>query len=97
MVWREPKNHHNDCYFCMVDMSEWSQRKKKDWYYSDIESARRLIPHCDELPVLVFISSLDLNADEALLEAMDVTDRSEIKISSYSRLTSKPTLLSKVN
>ena len=20
MVWREPKNHHDDCYFCMVDM-----------------------------------------------------------------------------
>ena len=21
MVWREPKNHHDNCYFCMVDMS----------------------------------------------------------------------------
>ena len=21
MVWREPKNHHNDCYICMVDIS----------------------------------------------------------------------------
>ena len=24
MVWREPKNHHDDCYFCMVDMSGWN-------------------------------------------------------------------------
>ena len=39
MVWREPKNHHDDCYFCIVDMSGWNQRKKKDWYYSDIEPA----------------------------------------------------------
>ena len=36
MVWREPKNHHDDCYFCMVDMPEWNQQKKKDWYYSDM-------------------------------------------------------------
>ena len=20
-VWREPKNHHEDCYFCVVDMT----------------------------------------------------------------------------
>ena len=36
MVLREPKNHHDDCYFCMVDMSGWNERKKKDWYYPDI-------------------------------------------------------------
>ena len=42
VVWREPKNHHDDCYFCMVfiDMSGWNQRKK-DGYYPDVESARR--------------------------------------------------------
>ena len=39
MVWCEHKNHHDDCYFCMVDMSGWNQQKK-DWYYPDIESAR---------------------------------------------------------
>ena len=25
MVWREPKYHQDDCYFCMVDMSGWNQ------------------------------------------------------------------------
>ena len=56
MVWPEPKNYHNYCYFCMVDMSGRNQQKKKDWYYPDIESAQRPIPHCTEVPVPVFIS-----------------------------------------
>ena len=71
MVWREPKNHHEDCYFCVVDMTGWNQRKKKDWYYPDIESARQPVPHCTEVPVPVFTFLPDLMADEALLEAME--------------------------
>ena len=30
IILREPKNHHHDCYFCMVHMYGWNQRKKKD-------------------------------------------------------------------
>ena len=25
MVWREPKNYHDECYFCMVEMTGWNQ------------------------------------------------------------------------
>ena len=25
MVWHEPKNHHDDCYCCIVNMSGWNQ------------------------------------------------------------------------
>ena len=76
MVWREPKNHHEDCYFCVVDMPEWKQRKKKNWYYPDIESARQPVPHCTEVPVPVFIFLPDLTADETLLEAMEDSNSS---------------------
>ena len=86
MVWREPKNHQDGCYFCMVDMSGWNWRKKKDWYYLDIESARRPIPHCAEDPVSVFTCLPDLTADEMLLEAMDDTDSSDSSISSSSSM-----------
>ena len=27
MIWHEPKNHHDHCYFCVVNMSGWNQRK----------------------------------------------------------------------
>ena len=76
----------------------------KDWYYPDIESARRPIPHCAEVPVLVFTSLPDLTADEMLLEAMDVTDSSDSCISSpssmaaaASSLSAKPKPLLKAN
>ena len=56
-------------------MTGWNQRKKKDWYYPDIEdSARRPTPHCPELPAPVFTSLPDLTADATLLEAMEDTD-----------------------
>ena len=94
MVWREPKNHHDDGYFCMVDMSGWNQRKKKDWYYLDIESARRLTQHCAKFPVPVFTFSPDLIADEMLLEAIDDTDSSDSSISNSSSMAAAPSSLS---
>ena len=86
MVWHEPKNHHDDCYFCIVNMSGWNQRKKKDWYYPDIESARRPIPHCAEVPVPAFTSLPALTAADEMLEAMDDTDRGDSSISSSSSM-----------
>ena len=93
MVWREPKNHHHDYYFCMVDMSGWNQRKKKDWCYLDIESARRPIPHCVEVPVSIFTSLPDLTADEMLLETMDDTDSSDSSLKSSSSIAAAASLL----
>ena len=102
MVWRELKNHHV-YYFCVVDISAWNQRKKKNWYYLNIESARLPIPHCAEVPV--FTSLPELTADEMLLEAMDDTDSSDSGISSSSSmaaaaaslLSAKPKPLVKAN
>ena len=67
MVWREPKNHHDDCYFCMNVMSGWNQNKKKSWHYPNIDSALRPVAHCPEIPVPVFTSLPDLISDEAAM------------------------------
>ena len=82
MVWREPKNHHDNCYFCIMDMSGWKQRKKNGIIL--IFSTRRPIPHCAEVPVFTFLP--DLTADEMPLKAMDDTDSSNISISSSSSM-----------
>ena len=93
MAWREPKNHHDDCYFCMVAMSGWNQGKE-DLYHPDIESARRPIPQCAEVPIPVFTSLPDLTADEMLLETIDDTNSSDSSISSSSSMAAVASLLS---
>ena len=65
-IWRSPKNHHDDCYFCMVNMSGWNRHKKNSWYYLDLESARRLVLHCEEVPIPVFSSLPKLVSNDDL-------------------------------
>ncbi|CAH2014076.1 unnamed protein product [Acanthoscelides obtectus] len=52
MVWREPTNHINDCYFCMVpcvgQATGMSKKKKSVINYPNIPSAMRPVPHKNE-------------------------------------------------
>ena len=74
----------------MMDMSEWNQRKKKDWYYPDIETHTT----CAEVPVPVFTSLPDLTADEMLLKAKDDTESNDSSISSFSSMVAAATSFS---
>lgn len=51
MVWREPKNHHSDCYFCMTKIAGFSKKNKSQIVYPDCESALKPVPHNEENPV----------------------------------------------
>ena len=31
MVWREPSNHHDDCYYCMVKTIGYNQKTNKKY------------------------------------------------------------------
>lgn len=85
MVWREQKNHHDDCYFCMVNMSGWNRYKKNLWHYPNLESARRPVPHSSSVPVPVFTSLPELDLCEASCntETMDEGSDSSGSISSF--------------
>ena len=56
MVWREPQNHHDNCYFCAVKLTGFNRHKKRKWEYPDMESARRPVLHTEGIPVPVFES-----------------------------------------
>jgi hypothetical protein len=51
MVWREPKNHFDDCYFCIVNIIGINRNNRDKWSYPGLPSARRPVPHSDLVPV----------------------------------------------
>ena len=53
MVWREPTNHIDDCYFCLTPpiKAGLSMKKRGTVKYPNLPSAIRPIPHSDSLPV----------------------------------------------
>ena len=68
MIWREPANHFDDCYFCMTNLVEKEPKNnRKNILYPSIPSAARKIPHSDEKPVPVFKELLDIPISAASL------------------------------
>ena len=57
IIWNEPQDHPNDCYFCTTNIKRLNPNKKTEWYYPELESVRQLIPHSDFFPVPVHTSS----------------------------------------
>ncbi|KAJ4429515.1 hypothetical protein ANN_21684 [Periplaneta americana] len=53
MIWREPTNHGDDCYFCAVKVVGYIVKNKKDILYPNIPSAIRPVPHGRDIPVPV--------------------------------------------
>jgi hypothetical protein len=65
MVWREPKDHTSDCYFCLCNIKGYSKKKKGDIEYPNLPSAIRPMPHGPDVPVPVPPSSLDIRSSES--------------------------------
>ena len=54
MVWREPRNHVSDCYFCAIDVTEINRKNRNVLKYPDLESARHSVAHSDKCPVPIY-------------------------------------------
>ena len=74
MVWRLPKNHFDDCYFCAIN-----RKNRNLLVYPNFESAIRPITHCNEIPVPVFkgLPDLELPGSEEDQASVLSTDSSE--------------------
>lgn len=58
----------------MVNMSGWNCCKKKSCHYLDIESARRLVPHCGGVLVPVITCLPDLDQYDDIVNNEDAMD-----------------------
>ena len=51
-VWKEPENHHDDYYFCMMNISKYRKVSgRKAITYASIPSSIAPVPHSETLPV----------------------------------------------
>ena len=71
MVWREPKDHITDCYFCLTDVRGVSAKQKKNINYPNLPSAIRPVPHSVDLPVPIPPQKCEA---EAALSSSDDSD-----------------------
>nr|CAH7753306.1 unnamed protein product [Callosobruchus chinensis] len=53
MVWREPRCHLTDCYFCMTSTVGFLSKSKHTIQYPNVPSALRNVSHNDSLPIPV--------------------------------------------
>ncbi|CAH1099231.1 unnamed protein product [Psylliodes chrysocephalus] len=51
MVWRELRNHSDDCYFCSCNVQGFNRKNKKHIVlYPNLDSAIRPVPHGPDVP-----------------------------------------------
>lgn len=77
MVWREPKDHAMDCYFCITKIAGITIKTKKTIKYPNLPSAIRPVPHSEELPIPAPPENVNLlseNSDEEDLQLRPEND-----------------------
>ena len=51
MIWREPKDHLTDCYFCLTNISGISSKSRHTVKYPNVDSAIQQALHGQGLPI----------------------------------------------
>lgn len=62
MVWKKPRNHRTDCYFCMTNVTGFSSKNKHKIVYPDCSSVEKPIKHGENFPVPVTPHEINIEA-----------------------------------
>lgn len=89
MVWREPRNHVDDCYFCLVSITGINKKNHSKWTYPDLPSARRPIAHSDEVPIPTF-HQLPMLSDDEVHHSDALDDEGDTSDCDYEGASSSP-------
>ena len=73
MIWRKPRNHSDDCYFCSIDVTGYNSKNKKVIFYPNLPSAIRPVGHGPGLSV----PQVPETIDDVVLDACSDTQSDE--------------------
>ena len=82
IVWGEPRNHTDDCYFCLTNITGFNAFSRKKIKYPNLRSAMRPVPHSDDLRVptppvnkdLLSLSDEEMPSREDSAESISLED-----------------------
>jgi hypothetical protein len=67
-IWREPKNHLDDCYFCSFNVKGINQKNRHKWEYPSAPTSVKLpTQHLDD----VSVPSIPFTAEQILQTSVD--------------------------
>lgn len=95
MAWREPKNHVDDCYFCLTNISGFNAYSRKRIKYPNLPSSIKPIFHFYHLTVPTTAANKDLISTlcEEILSREDSTESfslEDIKFTYYEASGKEP-------
>lgn len=78
MIWREPKDHLSDCYFCLINITGITSKTKHTVKYPNLKSAIRPVLRNEQFPVPVYAdTTLGNNSDSDLTETENASDENK--------------------
>ncbi len=94
MVWREPKNHVDDCYFCALNLKGINRKNRQTLVYRNLASAIRPFPHSEEIPVPIFsvLPQITLPSTEEDSSPQDDTRDQDFSVKALPQLFSQEEL-----
>ena len=86
MVWREPTDHVDDCYFCFINVTRVNKKKRKSLSYKSFPSTIRPVAYSADISILEFKKLLDISidkhSDEEQYDYKELTDDGDSSCSS---------------
>lgn len=79
MIWRESRNHGDDCYFCSCNIQGYNAKNKKDICYPNMQSALRPVPHGPGIPVPVPPHNFDDLPEPSESESEQLDDEFQVE------------------